>query len=89
MKDIGYNEDIPADVTPTPTPKKSQLAQECTAPVCTVYMAKTYKYTTELNESYVMSLYDGIGCLAHGIKDKFSSLRYTKTSASPWNLTKS
>ena len=65
MKDIGHNEGIPVDAasTPTRTPKKPQLAQECPAPV---YMAKTCQDTIEPNGRYVLSLYyDGIGCLAH------------------------
>ena len=89
MKDLSHNviEGIPADVTPTLTPKKLQLAQECPAPV--YIMDKTYKDTTEPDESYVRFLYDCIGCLAlaHSIKDQFASLGHTSTS--PWNLTES
>ena len=63
------------DVASTPTPEKSQLIQDCPAPV---YMAKTRRDTTEPNERYVLSLYDGIGCLVRGCKDKFNSPGYTK-----------
>ena len=83
-EDIGYNEDIPADATPTPTPEKPQLAQERPA---LVYMARAYNCVSsdseednvEANESYVLllSLYNGIGCLAHSMKDKFSSSECT------------
>ena len=58
-----------------PTLEKSQLAQECPAPV---YMAQARRDTIESKESYVLSLYNSIGCLAYGIKDRFSSLGYTK-----------
>ena len=67
MKDIGDNEEIPADVTPMPTPKKPQLAQERPVPV---YMVKTYNCDTdsgndssdsdndraEANKNYVISI---------------------------------
>ena len=52
MKDIGYNEEIPADATPTPTSKKPQLAQECPAPV---YMAKTSKCTATIHKRYAQA----------------------------------
>ena len=77
-EDIGYNEDIPADASPTPTLENPQLAHGCPAPV---YMARTCQDATESKESYVISLHDGAGCLAHSIKDKLSSLGYTKCIA--------
>ena len=42
------------------------------------HLAQTGQDTTESKESWVLSLHDGIGCLAHGIKDEFSSMGYTK-----------
>ena len=77
MENGGYKENIPEDVVTTLTHEKLQLAQDCPVPG-QVYMAKTHRDTTEPNERYVLSLYDGIGCLAHGVKDKINSLEYTK-----------
>ena len=61
MKDIGHNEDITAGAASTPAPKKPQLAQECPAPV---YMARTSNSTADTKEAYVLSVCDGMGCLA-------------------------
>ena len=72
-KDIGHTEDISADAASTPTLEKPQLAQECPAPV---YMARTSNSTAaDTKEVYVLSVCDGMGCLALSIKEDFSALR--------------
>jgi len=69
MKDIGHNENIPADSSPTPTPEKPQLAPGCPVPVYNL-LAKTYNCDTdsgndssdsdndraEANKNYVISI---------------------------------
>ena len=74
--DTDSDDDTPeSDGNESPALEKPQLALECPTPV---YMAKTCQDTIESKESYALSLYADIGCLAHGIKDGFNSLGYAK-----------
>ena len=79
-KDYNYDTDSEDDSPEpdgdeSPTLEKPQSAQDFPTPV---YIAKACQDTIESKESYVLSLYDGIGCIAHDIKDRFNSLGYTK-----------
>ena len=53
MEDIGHNEDTPVGVASTPTPEKSQLVQDCPAPV---YMAKVSNGAAEIHKSYAQAV---------------------------------
>ena len=75
VKDYNYDYSLEPDGEESPTLEEPQPAQDCPTPG---HLAKTGQDTIESKESCVLSLYDGIGCLAHGIKVEFSSMGYTK-----------
>ena len=80
MEDIGHSEDIPVDVASMP--ERLQPVQECLAPV---HMARTSSPTADIKDAYVLSVCDGMGCLALSIKKDFSALTalgYTKLNTS-------
>ena len=75
VTDYNYDDSSEADGDEAPRLENPQLAQDFPTPG---HLAQTGQVTIESKESWVLSLYDGIGCLAHGIKDEFSSMGYTK-----------
>ena len=75
VTEYNYDNSSEPDGDEAPTPEKPQSAQDFPTPE---HLAQTGQDTTESKESWVLSLHDGIGCLAHGIKDKFSSMGYTE-----------
>ena len=64
MEDIGHNEDTPVGVASTPTPEKSQLVQECPAPV---YMAKVSNGAAEIHKSYSQAVQHSPERTRHGL----------------------